>query len=410
MKSYEHSDFFPKEAFNSERLEREEYTFSSHLMEELYKARQQLIEENGGTWNKETEEELAGQIQAGLKAEDEAATLDEADEEQRQAIQIGKDARYKLVVANLPFAVACARASVGIRPFPHDTAGSVPSTSRGDSSYLGLLKEPGTYAKLSSLNHPYASFEDRIQVAMEAMWRAANRYKQRSDEDEPSKRAKFTTFAAWEIQSRLSTYAHHERSTGWSMTQSIYDRYTKLLDESTPDAPPRAIHREGGYHLGLHPLQAFNGRDTTNLDSVFFSAPEEADTFGDTTQLGLAEVVLGQQSLEAIVDKKHTAQMVQEALKRLPEADANVITMYFGLDGKEAKTLDEIAGALKIAPMRAEQVLKKRLGNLRYLRSRGLLQNPNHGEPPQPPTSLSPLAEGTSHIRTVRATAADDKY
>jgi RNA polymerase primary sigma factor len=64
---------------------------------------------------------------------------------------------------------------------------------------------------------------------------------------------------------------------------------------------------------------------------------------------------------------------VQEALGSLKEREAKILRLYFGLDGNEPMTLEQIGAVLNITRERVRQIKEKALSRLRHVsRARGL--------------------------------------
>ncbi|HVZ48443.1 MAG TPA: RNA polymerase sigma factor RpoD/SigA [Gemmatimonadaceae bacterium] len=70
---------------------------------------------------------------------------------------------------------------------------------------------------------------------------------------------------------------------------------------------------------------------------------------------------------------KALTQSIQEALSGLKEREAKILRLYFGLDGQDPKTLEEIGAALNITRERVRQIKEKALSRLRHVsRARAL--------------------------------------
>ena len=64
---------------------------------------------------------------------------------------------------------------------------------------------------------------------------------------------------------------------------------------------------------------------------------------------------------------------IEEVLRTLKEREAKILRLYFGLDGQEAMTLEEIGGLLGITRERVRQIKEKALARLRHVsRARSL--------------------------------------
>jgi len=64
---------------------------------------------------------------------------------------------------------------------------------------------------------------------------------------------------------------------------------------------------------------------------------------------------------------------IEEVLKTLKEREAKILRLYFGLDGQEPMTLEEIGSLLGITRERVRQIKEKALARLRHVsRARAL--------------------------------------
>ena len=71
--------------------------------------------------------------------------------------------------------------------------------------------------------------------------------------------------------------------------------------------------------------------------------------------------------------EKALAESVQEALAGLKEREAKILRLYFGLDGSEPMTLEQIGAVLNITRERVRQIKEKALSRLRHVsRARAL--------------------------------------
>ena len=71
--------------------------------------------------------------------------------------------------------------------------------------------------------------------------------------------------------------------------------------------------------------------------------------------------------------EKALTESIHEALAGLKEREAKILRLYFGLDGAEPKTLEEIGAVLNITRERVRQIKEKALSRLRHVsRARAL--------------------------------------
>ena len=86
---------------------------------------------------------------------------------------------------------------------------------------------------------------------------------------------------------------------------------------------------------------------------------------------------------DAEILRKSTAQHVLEAVELLTPRESEVIRLYFGLDGSESLTLDEISHLFNLTRERIRQIKEKALKTLRrracYKEQELLTKRPLHG-------------------------------
>ena len=72
------------------------------------------------------------------------------------------------------------------------------------------------------------------------------------------------------------------------------------------------------------------------------------------------------ESPEKFTEENSLKEAVREALKQLPEREAKVLTLRFGLDGSKARTLEEVGKEFNITRERIRQIEAKALRKLRH--------------------------------------------
>ncbi len=400
--SFSHEDYFPDEAFDPEIVEPDEPTHGLKYYKFVDALRQASREAIGheGFLTKEEESDLAAIIQDGLKAKELAdKMIADGNYDGRYDVDIskGREAKTRLVSANLPFAAACARWSMGETPSKPKTK-TIATISTIEGDYWGSLRTPGTYSKLGSLANVEANLEDRTQIAIEAMWRAADKYSSLTE-----KSARFTTYAAWYIQSALHANRSAENS-GWSASPDLYERYAQEIKEAkTYGRPARRLnHRsDEGLHQGYYPEHMMAG-----LKGI----PYEGALGPGTDLSDIADIAASKdESPEAALDEAELRLAIIKLLSNLDDRVAEMVIMRYGLDGQEPQTIDEVARHHGISRERVRQLLSKAGSAMRHpsnsdeLRqdfNRGILE----GEWLVPP-SLPNLVNGATNIRTGRMVA-----
>ena len=411
---YEHNTYFPDEALDPDVYDVEpdefnaldgESSVSGHgrfvaaLRNEAKLVVDELESPEAKHLSVERESQLADMIQAGIAARRTRDTEGERyDGRFDDEIAIGDKAKHMLVTANLPFAAYCARASMG-----HIGKSSIrtPSTT---GNYYGFESAPGTYKKLSRLARQRASIEDRTQVAIEAMLKAANNYKSGGA-------AKFTTYSAWVIMRAIEKHLPTEE-TGWDVSSSILNQYEEAQkDKLQYGVTTRIRHKADGemVHNGLAPRQVFDGITSVPLESISDSAVEEADIFGDPTQLDISDITPTPSM--SVADEAMRTSLIQEldlVLDWLDPRAAGVVALRYGLTSECPKTLDQVGAEYGLTRERIRQIESAAFSKLRHpkinARLMGFLasENPDDGHDSASKQLLPPLVRGAVNLRTTR--------
>lgn len=338
-------------------------SWQSHykLVCQLHQARIEVLGSDKYLSNEE-EYDLATIIQTGLKAIEYRDEMgDEYDGRYNHEIECAEKARYTLVVANLPFAAYYARASVGkvLKDNDDDLFPAFPGSER---SYVG------TYSDVKNLVNPWADIDDRTQVAMEAMWLAAYKYK-------PGRGAKFSSFAAWYLHRNLQRSTASEYG-GWYVSDDLMRQYREALElqelhGETPEFFHQSLYSGASLHRGYPPEMVIAGRKSVAYEAAgHWHAPEEdcPGFEGGASKLSLAEVIsthydtghLENEVMETI-RSSHIRTIIRTILK---ERQAIIVEMYFGLDGGDGKTYVEIGKCFGISRARVGQILQHALSIL----------------------------------------------
>ena len=406
---YEHSIFFPDEAFDAEREDDTNIKFVHNKFEDtLRQAAAEVRDSYNGEWNKDHELELARTIQRGLAAEQQLRT-DSNDKHQElfETVNEGRQARHDLVIANLPFAAYLARASVGRRSLPAAGDVSTPAIPTDNSNYLGNLKEAGAYGRIANLATPRASYEDRLQIAMEAMWKASEKYTANHDRS-----AKFITYAAWHIHSALRRESSEQENGGWYVSDALRAKYTQQLDDArmyNTEIPSNYhLSATGSKQMGLHPEQMLEGRLSVPIDSIA-TYDDEVDMFGEPIPLGLDEVVASMHDDDYpayVTQERDRSELLRKAIETLDARSASIVETRYGLtsEGGAPITLDQTGLRHNgISRERVRQIETKAIEQLRHPSVSKVLRDYRTGIAGDIfDGMLLPIADGTGNLKTKR--------
>jgi|GEM_PF-54882 len=174
---------------------------------------------------------------------------------------------------------------------------------------------------------------------------------------------KFISYAVWWIrQSILQTIAEQARTVRLPLNKlgilgDISKASRRLSDE---DGEPgiEAIAAE----LDVQPEEVeetlLDGRATRSLD----------EDFGEDDERALLNVLVDetQPSPDAAVISSSSRAQLERVLDCLDERERHIIIRYFGLDGEEAETLEQIGARMNLTRERVRQLKERALAKLRH--------------------------------------------
>ena len=260
----------------------------------------------------------------------------------------GQKAIQALFEVNIPFALMYARASVGIE-YP-----SVVQKIK-DKKFTRIAGTAiGTYVPIARLKSPFADLENRSISALEGLWNAAKNFK--GDRD-----AKFITFAAWDIQSRITRDCHSEEHAGVRLPEHRHDeigtffRNNPMMD---PETMPSSIEQ----FLAVTSHIEFPSSLTNNEISPDYrnSDDDELDDIADV--FGVARG----QGYDAEVAFNFADEELWAVLQTLEPIETQVISLRFGLVTGEPLTLDEIGEIIGSSGERVRQIESKAMSKMRH--------------------------------------------
>lgn len=304
-------------------------------------------EHEGPRFSPKQEAALADLIQASLSLIESGETSPEA----LEAIERGTEARRALFEINMPFALYCARESVGI----------IHESSQAKLAKLSLgrinSRASGTYVPLSVYKSPYADLEQRQQSALEGLWIATAKY-----EPTPGRGgvpARFVSYAAYAIQSRLSRdIAYEERGIRLKSeegTLSAYFRANPDWERDTLTPELRQLVELTDYH----DFEALIPADVSGLEEGLDDDTAETleDIWADTRESTDPVIT---------VEKSERKRALDRVLDMLSEREAAVIRLRYGLDDGEPRTLSEIGDEFGVNRERIRQIESKAMARLRH--------------------------------------------
>jgi RNA polymerase primary sigma factor len=201
------------------------------------------------------------------------------------------------------------------------------------------------------------SLSDLISAGNVGLLTAAERF-------DGTKGYKFISYAVWWIkQSILQTIAEHARTVRLplnklSLLKDISKATRKLGQgrESEPDVEEIAAELDVPAQEILDTM--LSARTVRSLDESF----EEDD------ERSLLNILAdnNQETPDNDVLQTSARTQLEEVLDSLDERELRIIRLYFGLDGTEALTLEQIGGLMGLTRERVRQLKERALGKLRH--------------------------------------------
>ena len=184
---------------------------------------------------------------------------------------------------------------------------------------------------------------------------------ERFDED---KGFKFISYAVWWIrQAILQTLAEQSRTVRLPLNKIglLYkiSKASRLLQQERADAPPpEAIAEQLDVPVEDVKETLMCGRSVRSLDATFREEEDQSllDVLPDDRQ----------ESPENQVMRGCLRGQIDSALNGLVERESEILRLYFGLDGEEPMTLDQIGARFGLTRERVRQIKEKALHRLRH--------------------------------------------
>ncbi|MBD3241009.1 MAG: sigma-70 family RNA polymerase sigma factor [Chitinivibrionales bacterium] len=206
--------------------------------------------------------------------------------------------------------------------------------------------------------HQGLPLADLINEGNIGMIRAALRFDER-------KNFRFITYAVWWVrQSILKALAENSRvvklplnrvGTLYKITKAQARMEQKLA--RSPNADELAQELDMRTVDVAKTLQA--GNTALSLDSPV--QDEDSSCLGDCLQSNVEDLP------DEVTMRRTAHEQLQRALRSLDERERRVISMYYGMDGQEPYSLEEIGKRLGLTRERARQLKQRALMTLRHM-------------------------------------------
>lgn len=232
------------------------------------------------------------------------------------------------------------------------------ATGEAAREALVLHNMPLVLSVAGRFRHSDLDYEDLIQEGVLGLIKAAERY-------DPKRGTRFGTLAVWWIRQAIGRAIANTGRTvrlpvnrGWKVGQ--LKRITSELTQQTGEEPQLD---EVARRAGVSPAAAMellrDGQPTISLDAP----PEDPDDRSILDRVSDATA----QDPEAVVISEGLQQVLEEALARLDEREAEILRLRFGLGGGEAKPLRAIASEWAMSPEGVRQISQRAMNQLRTM-------------------------------------------
>ena len=202
------------------------------------------------------------------------------------------------------------------------------------------------------------SLEDLINEGNLGLIKAAKRF-------DETRGFKFISYAVWWIrQSIMQAIAEQSRMVRLPLNRvgalNKLSKAFRLLEqeyERKPTQQELAKELEIGVDDVADALQLY-GRQIS-MDAPFSKDEDNKNSLLDT-------LIIDQQAPDTELMKESLKKEVETVLATLPEREAKVIQMYFGINNEHPSTLEEIGERFNLTRERVRQIKEKALRSLRY--------------------------------------------
>jgi len=243
--------------------------------------------------------------------------------------------------------------------------------SREDELALGRRIRAGDEAAISELvcanlrfviaiakryqNHGVA-LSDLINEGNVGLLRAARKY-------DDTKGVKFISYAVWWIRQAivhaLSEYAHTVRIPAGRA--ALVHRITIATNALRQELGREPTRQEVAASLDMHEDDVFESIPVWRAD-LSLDAP-----LPDNEEGRLLDILADDDntSPDEDISTDDLSNSIDDALSHLRDREAKVLRLYFGFDGNEERTLEEIGHELGVTRERVRQIKERALGKLR---------------------------------------------
>jgi RNA polymerase primary sigma factor len=204
-------------------------------------------------------------------------------------------------------------------------------------------------------NHGVA-FADLVNEGNLGLMRAARRF-------DETKGVRFISYAVWWIRQAMMQ-AIAEQSRIVRVPVGRMDEANKVVRASrrlSQQLGRRATPEEVAIEVGLSPEAV---QRSLGMQGGYISLDAPVPDTEDTSMLELIPDREGEEPDER-TQREALREVLEASLMHLPEREARILKMYFGLDGHEAHTLEQIGREFSVSRERIRQIKDRALVRLR---------------------------------------------
>jgi len=199
-------------------------------------------------------------------------------------------------------------------------------------------------------------FADLVNEGNLGLMRAARRF-------DETKGVRFISYAVWWIrQAMMQAIAEQSRivrvPVGRMDEANKVGRASRRLSQQLGR---RATSEEVGMEIGLSPEAV---QRALGMQSGYISLDAPVPDTEDTSMLELIPDREGEEPDER-TQREALRDVLEASLTHLPDREARILELYFGLDGQEAHTLEQIGRKFSVSRERIRQIKDRALVRLR---------------------------------------------
>lgn len=182
---------------------------------------------------------------------------------------------------------------------------------------------------------------------------------------DPNKGFKFSTYATWWVRQSI-TRAIADKGRAIRIPVHVHEQLRKLR-RIAAELENRGVEATAERLARLADVPVAKVKELTGASTAVLSYDVELGEEGDTT---LLELLTREQHTSPDYEwdigvRGITRDLLRAVLGKLKEKELNVVILRHGLDGTEARTLDEVGTLMKVTRERIRQIEKKAYANLK---------------------------------------------